>query len=113
VNDPKISGYQLTVIGQSRQAKKTVQFIPADTSKVSCRDSGAGHEGLWDVTVQSCNRDIRHHPSVPAECFLLAKRVSFQTEGRVNTTRQYQEYEWSSRLKERDLYNHSLNITLQ
>lgn len=49
-----ISWDQLTVIDQSRQAEKSVHFIPADTTKVSCRDAGAGHEGLWDVTVQSC-----------------------------------------------------------
>jgi hypothetical protein len=133
VNDPIITGYQLTVIGQSRQAKKTVQFIPADTTKVSCRDAGAGHEGLWDVTVQFCydtstcgppteatrihitagNRDSRHRPSILAKCFLLAKRVSFETEGRVNTTRQYQEYGWSSRLTERKLYTGSHSIILQ
>ena len=53
-NDPKVIGYQLTVIDQSRQAKKTVRFIPADTTKIRCSDAGASHEGLWDVTVQSC-----------------------------------------------------------
>lgn len=53
-SDPKVTGYQLTVIDQRMQAKKTVRFIPADTTKVSCRDAGADHEGLWDVTVQSC-----------------------------------------------------------
>ena len=53
-NDPKVTGYQLTVIGQSKQAKKTVRFIPADTTTVSCKDAGADHEGMWDVTVQSC-----------------------------------------------------------
>ena len=53
-SNPKVTGYQLTVIDQSGQAKKSVRFIPADTSKVSCRDAGADHEGLWDVTVQSC-----------------------------------------------------------
>jgi hypothetical protein len=53
-NDPKVTGYQITVIDQSKQAKKTVRFIPADTTKISCKDAGAGHEGLWDVTVQSC-----------------------------------------------------------
>ncbi|MEO5864839.1 MAG: hypothetical protein ABIQ79_07380 [Nitrospiraceae bacterium] len=133
VNDPNVTGYQLTVIDQSSQAEKTVQLTPAGTTKVSCRDAGAGHEELWDVTVQSCydtsscsarlkphastsqpsNRDRRHRPSIPAECFLLAKRVSFDTEGRVNTTRQYQEYRWSGRLKERELYTRSHNITLQ
>ena len=53
-NNQHVTGYQLTVIDRSRQAKKTVRFIPADTTKVSCKDAGAGHEGLWDVTVQSC-----------------------------------------------------------
>ena len=53
-NDPKITGYQLTVIDQSIPAKKTVRFIPANTTTVSCRNAGANHEGLWDVTVQSC-----------------------------------------------------------
>jgi len=53
-SDPKVTEYQLTVIDQSMQAKKTVRFIPAGTTKVSCRDAGADHEGLWDVTVQSC-----------------------------------------------------------
>jgi hypothetical protein len=53
-NNQKVTGYQLTVIDRNRQAKKTVRFIPADTTKVSCKDAGADHEGLWDVTVQSC-----------------------------------------------------------
>jgi len=53
-DDPKITGYQLTVIDQSKSAKKTVRFIPVGTTKVSCKDAGASHEGLWDVTVQSC-----------------------------------------------------------
>ena len=53
-SNQKVTGYQLTVIDQSKQAKKTVRFIPANTTKVSCRDAGANHEGLWDVTVQSC-----------------------------------------------------------
>jgi hypothetical protein len=53
-SDPRLTEYQLTVIDQSMQAKKTVRFIPAGTTKVSCRDAGADHEGLWDVTVQSC-----------------------------------------------------------
>lgn len=52
-NDPKVTGYQITVIDQSKQAKKTVRFIPANTAKISCTDAGADHEGLWDVTVQS------------------------------------------------------------
>lgn len=53
-HDPKVTGYQLTVIDQSNPAKKTVRFIPAGTTKVFCKDAGASHEGLWDVTVQSC-----------------------------------------------------------
>jgi hypothetical protein len=53
-HDPKVTWYQLTVTDESKQAKKAVQFIPADTTKVSCTDAGASHEGLWDVTVQSC-----------------------------------------------------------
>ena len=53
-SDPKITEYQLTVTDQSMPAKKTVRFIPAGTTKVSCRDAGADHEGPWDVTVQSC-----------------------------------------------------------
>ncbi len=53
-SNQKVTGYQLTVIDRSRQEKKTVRFIPADTTKVSCKDAGADHEGLWDVTVQSC-----------------------------------------------------------
>jgi len=27
-NDPKVTGYQISVIDQSKQAKKTVRFIP-------------------------------------------------------------------------------------
>jgi hypothetical protein len=53
-NDPKVTWYQLTVSDESNQAKKSVRYIPADTTKVSCLDAGANHEGLWDVTVQSC-----------------------------------------------------------
>ncbi len=53
-HDQKVTGYQLTVIDRSNQAKKEVRFIPAPTTKVSCKDAGASHEGLWDVTVQSC-----------------------------------------------------------
>jgi hypothetical protein len=53
-NDQKVTGYQLTVIDRSRQATNTVRFIPIDTTKISCKDAGADHEGLWDVTVQSC-----------------------------------------------------------
>jgi hypothetical protein len=54
-HDQKVTGYQLTVIDRSnQQAKKAVHFIPAHTTKMSCKDAGANHEGLWDVTVQSC-----------------------------------------------------------
>lgn len=53
-NDPKVTVYQLTVIDQSKQAKKTVRVIPAHTTKVSFKDAGANHEGLWDATVQPC-----------------------------------------------------------
>jgi hypothetical protein len=53
-NDSKVTGYQLTVIDQGKQAKKTIRFIPADTTTVSCKDAGADHEGLWGVTVQAC-----------------------------------------------------------
>jgi hypothetical protein len=53
-NDPKVTGYQLSVIDQGNEAKKIVRFIPANTTKVSCKDAGASHEGLWDVTLQSC-----------------------------------------------------------
>ena len=53
-DDSKIAGYQITVIDQSKQTQKTVRFIPADTTTVSCKGAGADHAGLWDVTVQSC-----------------------------------------------------------
>ena len=53
-NDPKITGYQVTVMEQSRDKKKIVRFIPASSSNISCKDAGADHEGTWDVTVQSC-----------------------------------------------------------
>ena len=53
-NDPKVTWYQLIVFDRSNQSKKTVRFIPADTTNISCKDAGASHEGLWDVTVQSC-----------------------------------------------------------
>ena len=53
-NGPKVTMYLMTVIDLSSQAKKTVQFIPANTTKVSCKEAGASHKGLWDVTVQSC-----------------------------------------------------------
>jgi hypothetical protein len=73
-NDPKVTGYQLTVIDQSKQAKKTVRFIPADTTKVSCKDAGAGHEGLWDVTVQSCyDKSTCGPPTEVAHMHITAK----------------------------------------
>ncbi len=53
-NDPKVTGYQVTVIEQSKGQKKIVRFIPARSSNVSCKDAGADHAGTWDVTVQSC-----------------------------------------------------------
>lgn len=53
-NDPKVTWYQIAVIDQSKQANKTVRFVPADKAKIACKDAGAVHEGLWDVTVQSC-----------------------------------------------------------
>jgi hypothetical protein len=53
-NDPKVTWYQVTVIDLSGQQKNTVRFIPADTTKISCKDAGADHEGLWDVAMQSC-----------------------------------------------------------
>jgi len=53
-NNPKITGYQLTVIDQNQRTKQAVRFIPASTTKISCKDAGANHEGLWDVSVQSC-----------------------------------------------------------
>jgi hypothetical protein len=57
--DQKVTGYQLTVIDRSNQAKKKVPFIPAHTTKMSCKDAGASHEGPWDVTVQSCYDQLR------------------------------------------------------
>ena len=53
-NDPKVTGYQLTVTDQSNQASKEVHFIPVNTTKIACKDAGASHEGLWNVTVQAC-----------------------------------------------------------
>src|SRR4051794_32807852 len=53
-NDPKVTKHQLTVIDQSDQTKKEVHFMPAYATKVSCKDAGVNHEGLWDVTLQSC-----------------------------------------------------------
>ena len=60
--DQKVTRYQLTVTGQSKQAKKTMQSIPADTTTVSCKDAGANHEGMWSVTVQSCYENRRVAP---------------------------------------------------
>ena len=54
MNDPKVTLYQVTVADESKQGKKTVRFIPANNTKLSCKDAGADHEGTWDVTVQSC-----------------------------------------------------------
>jgi hypothetical protein len=53
-NDPKVTRYQLTVINQENPAEKTLLIIPAETTKLPCKDAGANHEGLWGVTVQSC-----------------------------------------------------------
>ena len=73
-SDPKVTLYQLTVIDQSNQAKKTERFIPADTTKVSCRDAGADHEGLWDVTVQSCyDKSTCGSPTDVARMHITAK----------------------------------------
>jgi hypothetical protein len=74
MSDPKVTWYQITVIDQSMQAKKTVRFIPADTTKVSCRDAGADHEGLWDVTVQSCyDKSTCGSPTDVARIHITAK----------------------------------------
>jgi hypothetical protein len=73
-NDPEVTGYQLTVIDQSRQAKQTVRFIPANTTTVSCRNAGANHEGLWDVTVQSCyDKSTCGSPTDVARMHITAK----------------------------------------
>jgi hypothetical protein len=53
-NDPKVTRDQLTVINQESPAEKTVLIMPAETTKLPCKDAGANHEGLWEVTVQSC-----------------------------------------------------------
>lgn len=53
-NDPKVTRYQLTVINQENPAEKTVLIFSAETTKLSCQNAGADHEGLWGVTVQSC-----------------------------------------------------------
>ena len=73
-NDPKVTGYQLTVTDESKQAKKSVRFIPADTTKVSCKDAGASHEGLWSVTVQSCyDKTTCGSPTEVARMHITAK----------------------------------------
>ena len=73
-SDPKVTGYQLTVIDQSIPEKKTVRFVPANTTKVSCRDAGADHEGLWDVTVQSCyDKSTCGSPTDVARMHITAK----------------------------------------
>ncbi len=54
-NDPKVTRYELTVINQENPAEKTVLIIPADTTKLPCKDAGADHERLWGVTVQFCD----------------------------------------------------------
>jgi hypothetical protein len=40
VIDPKVTGYQLTVINQDNPAENTVLFIPAETTKVSLQECG-------------------------------------------------------------------------
>ncbi len=45
VIDPKVTGYQLTVIDQDNPAESTVLFIPAETTKVSCRDAVPAMKG--------------------------------------------------------------------
>ena len=55
VNDPKVTRYHLTVINQENPAEKTVLIIPADTTKLPCKDAGADHEGPWGVIVQFCD----------------------------------------------------------
>ena len=52
--DSKITWYQVTVVDESKQGKELVQFIPANLTKVTCKDAGADHEGTWAVTVRSC-----------------------------------------------------------
>jgi len=73
-SDPKVTGYQLTVIDQSERAKQVVQFILADTTKVSCRDAGANHEGLWGVTVQACyDKSACGSPTEVTRTYITAK----------------------------------------
>ena len=73
-SDPKVTGYQLTVIDQSERAKQVVQFIPVDTTKVSCGDAGANHEGLWGVTVQACyDKSTCGSPTEVTRMYITAK----------------------------------------
>lgn len=73
-DDSKIAGYQITVIDQSKQTQKTVRFIPADTTTVSCKGAGADHAGLWDVTVQSCyDKSTCGPPTETAHIHITAK----------------------------------------
>jgi len=73
-DDSKVAGYQITVIDQSKQTQKTVRFIPADTTTVSCKDAGADHAGLWDVTVQSCyDKSTCGSPTKTAHIHITAK----------------------------------------
>jgi len=39
-NDPKVTGYQLTVIDQSKETDKTVRFIPARTQAQAMKNYG-------------------------------------------------------------------------
>lgn len=72
--DPRVTGYQVTVIDRSNQAMKEVRYIPAPTTKISCKDAGASHEGLWDVTVQSCYDQSRcGSPSQVVSMHIIAK----------------------------------------
>ena len=73
-SDPAVTGYQLTVIDQSKQAKTIVRFIPAATTKIPCSDAGANHEGTWDVTVQSCyDKSTCGPPTEVARMHIAAK----------------------------------------
>jgi hypothetical protein len=73
-NDPKVTWYQLTVIDQSDQSHKAVRFIPATITKISCKDAGANHEGLWDISVQSCfDKPTCGSPSKVVPIHIIAK----------------------------------------
>jgi len=52
--NPKVMWYQVTVIDESSKKNEIIRFIPANNTKVSCKDAGADHEGTWAVTVRSC-----------------------------------------------------------